>query len=43
MKIVAMIPARYDSERLPGKLMMDLGGIPIILKNLLQCIKFRVI
>ena len=33
MKIVAMIPARYDSERLPGKLMMDLGGIPIILRT----------
>ena len=33
MKIVAMIPARYDSERLPGKLMMDLGGIPVILRT----------
>jgi 3-deoxy-manno-octulosonate cytidylyltransferase (CMP-KDO synthetase) len=33
MKIVAMIPARYESERLPGKLMMDLGGIPIILRT----------
>ena len=33
MKTVAMIPARYDSERLPGKLMMDLGGIPVILRT----------
>jgi 3-deoxy-manno-octulosonate cytidylyltransferase (CMP-KDO synthetase) len=33
MKIVAMIPARYNSERLPGKLMMDLGGIPLILRT----------
>jgi len=33
MKIVAMIPARFNSERLPGKLMMDLGGIPIILRT----------
>ena len=33
MKIVAMIPARYNSERLPGKLMMDLGGIPVILRT----------
>ena len=33
MKTIAMIPARLDSERLPGKLMMDLGGLPIILKT----------
>ena len=33
MKTVAMIPARYNSERLPGKLMMDLGGIPVILRT----------
>ena len=29
MKTIAMIPARLDSERLPGKLMMDLGGLPV--------------
>ena len=28
-----MIPARIDSVRLPGKLMMDLGGMPIILRT----------
>ena len=33
MKTIAMIPARYNSERLPGKLMMDLGGIPLILRT----------
>ena len=33
MKVIAMIPARFDSERLPGKLMMDLGGEPIILRT----------
>ena len=33
MKTIAMIPARLDSERLPGKLMMDLGGLPIILRT----------
>ena len=33
MKIVEMIPARYDSERLPGKLRIDLGGIPVILRT----------
>ena len=25
-----MIPARYDSKRLPGKLMMDLNGKSVI-------------
>jgi len=30
MKIIAMIPARYDSTRFPGKLMKDLGGKSII-------------
>lgn len=30
MKTAALIPARLDSDRLPGKLMMDLGGLPII-------------
>ena len=30
LKIIAMIPARYDSKRLPGKLMMDLNGKSVI-------------
>lgn len=30
MKIIAMIPARFDSTRFPGKLMKDLGGKSII-------------
>ena len=34
-----MIPARLNSTRLPGKLMMDLNGIPIILSTLLNTIK----
>ena len=34
-----MIPARLDSTRLPGKLMMDLNGSPIILSTLLNTIK----
>ena len=36
-----MIPARLDSTRLPGKLMMDLNGIPIILSTLLNTIKTK--
>ena len=30
MKIVAIIPARYDASRFPGKLMEDLVGKPVI-------------
>lgn len=30
LKIIAAIPARYQSTRLPGKLMLDLGGLPVI-------------
>ena len=33
MKIVAMIPARYQASRFPGKLMKDLGGKPVILRT----------
>jgi 3-deoxy-manno-octulosonate cytidylyltransferase (CMP-KDO synthetase) len=30
MKIIAIIPARYDASRFPGKLMEDLVGEPVI-------------
>jgi len=30
MKIVALIPARYDATRFHGKLMADLGGTPVV-------------
>lgn len=33
MKIIAMIPARYDSTRFPGKLMKDLGGKSVIVRT----------
>ena len=33
MNIIAMIPARYNSSRFPGKLMKDLGGDPVIVKT----------
>ncbi len=33
MKVVALIPARYDSQRFPGKLMKDLAGKPVILRT----------
>lgn len=34
LKIIAAIPARYQSTRLPGKLMADLGGTPVIRRTL---------
>lgn len=33
MKFIAVIPARYDSTRFPGKLMQDLGGKSVILRT----------
>lgn len=33
MKIIALIPARYEASRLPGKLMKDLGGKPVIVRT----------
>ncbi|OSY88353.1 3-deoxy-manno-octulosonate cytidylyltransferase [Tenacibaculum holothuriorum] len=33
MKIIAMIPARYSASRFPGKLMKDLGGLPVIART----------
>ncbi len=33
MKIIAMIPARYASTRLPGKMMLPLAGKPVIIRT----------
>ena len=33
MRIIAMIPARYDASRFPGKLMQDLEGKTVILRT----------
>ena len=33
MRVVALIPARYDSSRFPGKLLANLGGKPVILRT----------
>lgn len=33
MRIIAMIPARYNASRFPGKLMKDLGGKPVIVRT----------
>ena len=33
MKVIAMIPARYNASRFPGKLMKDLEGKPVIVRT----------
>ncbi len=33
MKTIAMIPARYEASRFPGKLMMPLGDAPVIVQT----------
>lgn len=39
MKIVLIIPARYQSSRLPGKPLIDLHGLPMIVRTYQQCEK----
>lgn len=41
MKIIAMIPARYNASRFPGKLMKDLGGKPVILRTYESALKTK--
>ena len=33
LKVIAMIPARYEASRFPGKLMQDLEGKPVIVRT----------
>jgi 3-deoxy-manno-octulosonate cytidylyltransferase (CMP-KDO synthetase) len=30
--VIAIIPARYDSSRLPGKALAEIGGLPMIVR-----------
>jgi 3-deoxy-manno-octulosonate cytidylyltransferase (CMP-KDO synthetase) len=39
MKYCVIIPARYDSTRLPGKPLIDICGIPMIIRTYQQCVK----
>lgn len=39
MKIIAVIPARYESTRFPAKLMADLGGKTVISRTLEAAVK----
>ena len=33
LHVVALIPARYEASRFPGKLLKDLGGKPVLLRT----------
>ena len=39
MKFIIVIPARYKSERLPGKPLANIGGLPMIVRTYNQCAK----
>ncbi len=41
MNIIAMIPARYEASRFPGKLMKNLGGKSVILNTYENAIKTK--
>ena len=36
---ILVIPARYNSKRLPGKPLMDICGIPMLVRTYNQCVK----
>lgn len=38
-KVIAVIPARYASARLPGKMLADLLGVPLVVRTLQQAKK----
>jgi 3-deoxy-manno-octulosonate cytidylyltransferase (CMP-KDO synthetase) len=37
MRVAVVIPARYQSSRLPGKPLVDLCGVPMIVRTYRQC------
>ena len=39
MKFLIVIPARYNSKRLPGKPLVNIGGLPMIVRTYNQCLK----
>ena len=32
MRLAALIPARYSAQRLPGKPLADIGGVPMVVR-----------
>lgn len=43
MRVLAVIPARYGSRRLPGKPLIDLEGIPMVARVALQASRARAV
>lgn len=41
--VIAIIPARYASKRLPGKLLLDIAGKPLILHTLERTLQARTV
>lgn len=41
--VIAIVPARYASTRLPGKMLLDIGGKPLILHTLGQAAKAKTV
>ena len=39
MRSIVVIPARYNSSRLPGKPLVNLCGVPMIVRTWRQCVK----
>lgn len=39
MKHVIIIPARYESTRLPGKPLVEIDGLPMVVRTWQQCVK----
>jgi 3-deoxy-manno-octulosonate cytidylyltransferase (CMP-KDO synthetase) len=41
VKTLAVIPARYGSSRFPGKMLADLGGVPLVVRTARQAAKAK--
>lgn len=42
-KVIAIIPARYSSTRLPGKMLADIGGVPLVIATARRVSKARLV
>ena len=38
-KFIIVIPARYNSSRLPGKPLIKILGVPMLIRTYKQCLK----
>ena len=43
MKVIGIIPARLESSRLPGKLLKDICGLPLIIHVLLRTKRSKIL